>query len=199
MAAISGQITITSYPRPLYVQIGASFLLSCDYNSYSFHSWVHPTEGEVASSHGRLQLSNLADVHIATLQVYPATIEDEGVYVCQAVTENNIILNQTIITMVFEEVRIATESMLSYEARVCEMVVLNCTALYHDSIIWSRQTSRDLIPREINSIDGHITVLSETGQLVIREAKLSDNGTYFCAASNTVSNEEIIAYLNISK
>ena len=93
--------------------------------------------GEVASSHGWLQLSILADIHIATLQVYPVTIEDQRVYMCQAVTENNIILNQTISAMVFEEVWIATESMLSYEAWVCETVVLNCTALHHDLIIWS--------------------------------------------------------------
>ena len=103
--------------------------------------------------------------------------------------------------MVFEGVEIITESMLSYEAGLCETVVLNCTAFNHESITWSRLTAHesDQIPKEINSIDGRIIAVSETGlQLVIHEAKLSDNGTYFCVASNTVSNEEIIAYLNIT-
>ena len=91
-----------------------------------------------------------------------------------------------------------TESLLSYKARLCEPAVLNCTALYHDSITWRKQTSRGPIPGEIgNSSDGRITVLSETGQLVIHETKQSDNGTYFCAASNRHSNKEIIAYLSI--
>ena len=166
------------------------------YNSYTFHSWVHPTLGEVTSSRGHLQLTNIREVHIATLNVHSATIEDQGLYVCRATTDSNIILNQTISAMLFEGVEIATESMLTYEARLCETVVLNCTALHHDSIIWSRIHGQ--IPREIrNSNDRRISVLSESGQLVIRDAKQSDNGTYFCAASNRVSNEEIIAYLNV--
>lgn len=119
---------------------------------------------------------------------------------CRAVTEGNVILNQTITALLFEGVQIVTESLLSYKARLCEPAVLNCTALYHDSIIWRKQTSHDPTPSEIrNSSDGRITILSEIGQLVIHEAKQSDNGTYICTVSNRVSNKEIIAYLNISK
>ena len=192
-----GQITISSLPHPLLVRIGASFSLSCNYNSYTFHSWVHPALGEVTSSQGRIQLTNLGKVHLATLEVNSATTEDQGVYVCQAITgSNNNILNQTISALIFERVQITTESMLTYEARLCETVVLNCTALYHDSIIWSMK-AYDQTLTVPNSIDGRITVLSGTGQLVISEAKLSDNGTYGCAASNRVSSKEIIAYLNI--
>ena len=170
------------------------------YNSYTFHSWVHPTLGEVTSSRGHIQLTNIREVHIATLNVHSATFEDQGVYICRATNDsNNIILNQTISAMLFEGVEIVTESMLTYEARMCEIVVLNCTALHHDSIIW-RRLIHDQTLREIrNSNDGRISVSSESGQLVIRDAKQSDNGTYLCVASNRVSNEEIIAYLSIGK
>lgn len=116
---------------------------------------------------------------------------------CQAVTESNVILNQTIRAAIFEGVQIITESMLSYRARLCEPVVLNCTALHQESIIWSKLTLNQSPKVVTNSIDERVTVLSETGQLVIREAKLSDNGMYFCAASNLVSSEEITAYLTI--
>ena len=90
--------------------------------------------------------------------------------------------------------------MLSYQAKLCEPVALNCNALYYDSVIWRKGTSDDQqIPREVtNSSDGRITVLSN--QLVIHETKLSDNGTYFCIASNRASGndiEDIVAYLNI--
>ena len=137
-------------------------------------------------------------VHTATLDVQPATFEDQGVYVCRATTNSNIILNETISAVVFEGVQIITESMLTYEARLCETVVLNCTALHHDSIMWRFRLTHDQTPRVVNnSNDGRISVLSESGQLVIRNAKQSDNGTYFCSASNAVSNEEITAYLNI--
>ena len=199
MVAISGQITISSYPRPLRVQIGASFSLSCNYNSYTFHSWVHPTLGEVTSSRGQLELTNIRQVHIATLEVQSVTFEDQGVYTCRATNEsNNIILNQTISATAFEGVQVITESMLTYEARLCETVMLNCTALHHVSIIWRLKQTYDQTPREISSSnDGRISVLSESGQLVIHDAKQNDNGTYFCAASNTVSHEEIIAYLDI--
>ena len=196
MRLLSGQITISSYPRPLHVQIGASFSLSCYYNPYIFYSWIHPTLGEVTASYGRLQLTNLGEVHLATLDVNSATTEDQGVYACQAITQNHIILNQTIRALIFEGVQITTESMLTYEARLCETVVLNCTALYYESITWS-MNAHDQTLTVPNSIDGRITVLSGTGQLVISEAKLSDNGTYGCAASNRVSSQEIIAYLNI--
>ena len=196
---LSGQITVTSYPRPLYVRIGATFILSCDYNSssYNFHSWVHPTLGEVTSSQGHLLLANLRELHLATLKVNSANTEDQGVYVCRATTQNNIILNQTISALILDPVQITTESMLTYEARLCETVVLNCTALHHDSITWSRLT-HDQIPRVVtNSSDGRTSVLSDTGQLVISEVKLSDNGTYICVARNRLSNTEITAYLNI--
>ena len=136
-------------------------------------------------------------VQLATLNVQSVTFEDQGVYTCRAATDSNIILNQTISAMVFEGVQIITESMLTYEARLCETVVLNCTAVYHDSIIWYRLT-HDQTPRVVtNTSDGSISVSSENGQLMIRDAKKSDNGTYVCAASNTGSNEEITAYLNI--
>ena len=129
--------------------------------------------------------------------MHSATIKDQGLYICRAATHSNIILNQTISAMLFEGVQIITESMLTYEARLCETVVLNCTALHRDSIIWHRLT-HDQTPKVVtNSSDGRISISSKNYQLVIRDAKQSDNGTYICAVSNTVSNEEITAYLNI--
>ena len=184
----------------MFVQLGSAFTLSRNYNSYTFHSWVHPTEGEISNSHGRFQLNFVRDAHIATLLVQSATIEDQEVYECRALTANNILQNQSINALLFERVNIITASMLSYQAKLCEPVALNCTALYHDSVTWRKTTSDDQqIPREVtNSSDGRITVLSN--QLVIHETKPSDNGTYFCIASNRASGsdiEEIVAYLNI--
>jgi hypothetical protein len=103
--------------------------------------------------------------------------------------------------MVFEGVEIVTESMLTYEARLCETVVLNCTALHHDSITWIRLIYDQTASYSVvtNSSNGRISVSSQIGQLMIHDAKRSDNGTYFCTASNRVSNEEITAYLNIGK
>ena len=136
-------------------------------------------------------------VHVATLTVHSVTFEDQGVYICRAATDSNIILNQTISAMLFERVQIITESMLTYEARLCKTVVLNCTALHHDSIMWYMLTHSHTPRFVTNTSDGRISVSSDIGQLVIRDAKQSDNGTYVCAASNRVSNEESIAYLNI--
>ena len=121
---------------------------------------------------------------------------------CQAVTVNNTLRNQSISALLFERARIMTESMLSYRAKLCESVALNCTTLYHESVTWRKTISDDQqIPREVtNSSDGRITVLSN--QLVIHETKLSDNGTYLCIASNRASGsdvEEIVAYLNIGE
>ena len=197
-----GQIIISSYPHPLFVQLGTTFTLTCNYNSYTFHSWVHPTEGEISSSRGRFQLNIVRDWYIARLLVNSATIEDQGVYMCQAVTVNNTLRNQSISALLFERARIITESMLSYRAKLCESVALNCTTLYHESVTWRKTTSDDQqIPREVtNSSDGRITVLSN--QLVIHETDFSDNGTYFCIASNRASGsdvEEIVAYLNIGE
>ena len=155
-------------------------------------------ERSCTSSQGCLQFTNIREIYIATLEVNSATLEDQGVYVCRAITQNNIIVNQTISALILDPVQVMTESMLTYEARLCEIVVLNCTALYHESIIWSMK-AYDQTLTILNSIDGRITILSGTGQLVISEAKLSDNGTYGCAASNRVSSQEIVAYLHIGK
>ena len=105
---------------------------------------------------------------------------------CHAVTENNVVLNQIITALLFERVQIMTESLLSYKTRLCEPVVMNSTALHHDLITWRRQMSHYPTPREIrNSSDGRISIVSETGQLVIHEVKLSDNGTYTSVQSAT--------------
>ena len=101
-------------------------------------------------------------------------------------------LSETLSASVFEMVQISTQTMLSYQARLCEPVALNCTALHYDSITWRRLPEA----REItNSSDGRIIVLSD--QLIIHETNPSDNGTYTCTASNRVDYTYIIADLHI--
>ena len=88
----SGQITINSYPSPLYVALGTTFTLSCYYNPHTFHSWVHPTRGNISQSTGHLRLQVASSAHIATLIVDSATFDDQGEYACRVRTENNSLM-----------------------------------------------------------------------------------------------------------
>ena len=131
----------------------------------------------------------------SNLVVSSPTFDDQGEYVCRVRNGTNNLLTQTITALIFERVEITTQSMLSYEAKLCERVALRCDALHQESIRWTR-TIDGGFPREIaNSSDGRISVLSD--QLLISETKLSDNGTYTCIAWNSVSQAYIMANLNI--
>ena len=131
----------------------------------------------------------------SNMVVSSPTLDDQGEYVCRVRNGTNNLLTQTITALIFERVVISTQSMLSYEARLCERVALRCDALHQESIRWTR-TIDGGFPREIaNSSDGRISVLSN--QLLIRETKLNDNGTYTCIVWNRVSQVYIMANLNI--
>ena len=124
-----------------------------------------------------------------------ATFDDQGEYTCHAMTEDGSLLSQTITAFLYERVRITTESLLPYQTRLCEPVMLRCAALHHESVTWRKESSDGFLRDVTNSSDGRITVLPD--QLVIREAKLSDNGTYTCIANNRASNDYITAILHI--
>ena len=131
---------------------------------------------------------------VAQLIVFETTLDDEGEYTCRVMAENeSTVLTQSVNVSLFERVQITTPSMLTYQAALCEMVILNCRAVHHDTVVWRKVDGRTIT----NSSDGHFTVLHN--QLVIVEARLSDNGTYTCSAVNAVGSKSITANLLIGK
>ena len=176
--------------------MGNSLTLTCNYNPHdSFHSWVHPTQGSLSQSNGRLTITTAANSHQSSLTVVMVTFDDQGEYTCNVMTESSSLLSQTITAVLYERVQITTETLLSYQTRQCDPVMLRCSAMHHESVTWRKESSDGFLRDVTNSSDGRITVLPD--QLVIHEAKLSDNGTYTCIANNRVSNDYITAILHI--
>ena len=190
----AAQITISTYPRPLHVTVGTTFTLSCNYEGHTFVSWEHPTLQVVTQNTGRVAVSNLVQVSIATLEVNrAATSEDQGRYTCTARASNGQMVTQSVQATLYDAVEVTTQNNLvvsSVEGSTAT-VSLNCSAINHDHIAWRRVgISTELT----NTTDpGHLVVLSD--RLVINNVRFSDNGSYECTASNTVGFRSILSSL----
>ena len=190
----TAQITISTYPRPLHVTVGTTFTLSCNYEGHTFVSWEHPTLREVTQNTGRVAVSNLVQVSIATLEVNrAATSEDQGWYTCNARASNGQMVTQSVQATLYDAVEVTTQNNLvvsSLEGSTATVSLL-CSAINHDHIAWRRVgISTELT----NATDpGHLVVLSD--RLVINNVRFSDNGSYKCTASNTVGFRSILSSL----
>ena len=76
-----------------------------------------------------------------------------------------------------------------YNVTVGHSVTLPCEARHQNQIQW-QNSNRIAIS---SSSDGRVQV--QGTNLYFREVRLEDNGTYYCLASNEISNDEITAHL----
>ena len=76
-----------------------------------------------------------------------------------------------------------------YNVTVGHSVTLSCEARHQNQIQW-QNSNRIAIS---SSSDGRVQV--QGTNLYFREVRLEDNGTYYCLASNEISNDEITVHL----
>ena len=76
-----------------------------------------------------------------------------------------------------------------YNVTVGHSVTLSCEARHQNQIQW-QNSNRIAIS---SSSDGRVQV--QGTNLYFREVRLEDNGTYYCLASNEISNDEIMVHL----
>ena len=190
----TAQITISTYPRPLHVTVDTTFTLSCNYRGHTFVSWEHPTLGVVTQNTGRVAISNLVHVSIATLEVNrAATSADQGRYTCTARASSGQMVTQSVQATLYNAVEITTQNnqVFSLLEGSTATVSLPCFAINHDHIAWRRVgISTELT----NATDpGHLVIFPN--HLVINNVRFSDNGSYECTASNTVGFRSILSSL----
>lgn len=151
------------------------------------------SQGIIQQSTGRYNINfhHSMSASYSTLTVNSATREDQGEYTCTYIIDDYR-PEQTINATLIEVVQIITETELSYQVQLCEPISLNCTALHHDSIKWTKLPDSKEV---LNTSDGRVILLSD--QLLIQEARLGDNGTYMCSAENVAGSTSILAKLNI--
>jgi hypothetical protein len=147
-------------------------------------SWEHPTLDVVTQENGRVAVSNLREVNIASLEVNRATTSaDQGRYTCTARASNGQMVTQSVQATLYDAVQVTTQDnqvFTSLEGSTTT-VSLPCSAINHDYIAWRRVgISTELM----NTTDGHLVVLPD--RLVINNVRFSDNGSYECTASNVV-------------
>ena len=187
------QITISTYPRPLHVTVGTTFTLSCNYEDHTFVSWQHPSLDVISQSSGRVTVSVLNDVSIATMQVDNAAPDaDQGQYTCRARASNGVIVTESVQAMLYNAVQVTTQTNQVFSSLQGETatVSLPCSAINHDHIAWRRVG----ISTELrNTSDGHLVVYPD--RLEINNVRFSDNGTYECTASNRVGFQSILSSL----
>ena len=187
-------ITIKSHPSPLYFAVGTTFNISCSYTSqYNFDCWVVPSNMHLQQSTGGYKVKNEPDMsgYTNTLTVESATNQDPGEYACIFSREDERFIEKINATLI-EMVQITTETGLSYHVQMCEPVALNCTPLYHDSIMWIMLPDSKQVR---NTSDGRVILLPD--QLFIQEVVSEDNGTYTCLAKNRAGSVSITAELHI--
>jgi hypothetical protein len=173
--------------------VGTTFTLSCNYGGHTFVSWEHPTLEVVTQDRGRVAVSNLREVSIATLEVNrAATSTDQGRYTCTARASNGQTVIQSVQATLYDAVQVTTEDnqvFNSLEGSISS-VSLPCSAINHNHIAWRRVG----ISTELrNTSDGHLVVLPD--RLVINNVRFSDNGSYECTASNAVGFRSILSSL----
>ena len=192
---IIAQITISTYPRPLHVTVGTTFTLSCNYEGHTFMSWQHPSLDVVSQSTGRVSVSVLNDVSIATMQVdNAAPSADQGQYTCTAQASNGGTVRQSVQAMLYHAVQVTTQDNQVFSSLQGETstISLPCSAINHDHIAWRRVG----ISTELrNTSDRHLVVYPD--RLEINNVRFSDNGTYECTASNRVGHQSILSSLNV--
>ena len=189
----AAQITISTYPRPLHVTVGTTFTLSCNYEGYTFVSWEHPTLDVVTQTTGRVAVSDLREVSIATLEVNNAASNaDQGRYICTARASNGQTVTQSVQATLYDAVQVTTQDNQVFPSLEGETATVSmpCLAINHDHIAWRRVG----ISTELrNTSDGHLVILPD--RLVINNIRFSDNGTYECTASNRVGYQSILSSL----
>ena len=181
----TAQITISTYPRPLHVTVGTTFTLSCNYEGHTFVSWEHPTLEVVTQNTGRVAVSNLVQVSIATLEVdHTTTSTDQGRYTCTARASNGQMVTQSVQATLYDAVEVTTQNNLVFSSLEgsTDTVSLPYSAINHDRIAWRRVR----INTEVTNVTdpGRLVILPD--RLVINNIRFSDNGSYQCTASNTV-------------
>ena len=189
----AAQITISTYPRPLHVTVGTTFTLSCNYEGHTFVSWEHPSLGMVTHTSGRVAVSDLREVSIATLEVNnAATSTDQGRYICTAIASNGQTVTQSVQATLYYAVEVTTQDNQVFPSLEGDTATVSmpCSAINHDHIAWRRVG----ISTELrNTSDGHLVILPD--RLVINNVRFSDNGTYECTASNRVGYQSILSSL----
>jgi hypothetical protein len=175
------------------VTVGTTFTLSCNYGGHTFVSWEHPTLEVVTQDRGRVAVSNLREVSIATLEVNRATTSvDQGQYTCTARASNGQRVTQSVQATLYDAVEVTTEDNQVFHSLEgsTATVSLPCLAINHDNIAWRRVG----INTELrNTSDGHLIISPD--RLVINNVRFSDNGSYECTASNTVGFISILSSL----
>ena len=76
-----------------------------------------------------------------------------------------------------------------YNVTLGNSVTLSCEARHQNRVQW-QNANRNAIS---SSSDGRVQI--QGTNLYFREVRLEDNGTYYCLASNEVSNDEITTHL----
>ena len=76
-----------------------------------------------------------------------------------------------------------------YNVTVGNSATLSCEARHQNRVQW-QNSNRNAIS---SSSDGRVQI--QGTYLYFREVRLGDNGTYYCLASNEISNDEITSHL----
>ena len=141
--------------------------------------------GVVTQNTGRVAVSNLVQVSIATLEVDHATTStDQGRYTCTARASNGQMVTQSVQATLYDAVEVTTQNNLVFSSLEgsTDTVSLRYSAINHDRIAWRRVG----INTELTNVTdpGRLVILPD--RLVINNIRFSDNGSYQCTASNTV-------------
>ena len=181
-------IELSHLPDPLFFLSSDPIQLTCRYNpsQYTFRHWIHPSGTLISSTSERFTLRSQQRSTILTIA--RAVENDQGTYSCVFRNSQGGSVSQSIVGHFRQAVTIAAPPP-EYNVTVGNSATLSCDAQHQNRIQW-QNSNRNAIS---SSSDGRVQI--QGTNLFFREVRLGDNGTYYCLASNEVSNDEITSHL----
>ena len=175
-------------PDPLVFWSSEAIQLTCSYNPFqhTFQHWLHPSGTQITSSSGRFTVQSKPSSTILTVR--QTEENDGGTFSCVFQNSQGGSESQSVVGHFRQAVTIAAPPP-EYNVTVGNSVTLLCDTQHQNRVQW-QNSNRSAIS---NSSDGRVQI--QGTNLFFREAHLEDSGTYYCLASNEVTNNEITSHL----
>ena len=186
---------ITGSVDPAVVTARSNVQLSCTFSLdiYVFLHWVHPNPVvsviNVTTERFKLHIFD----NTVVLTMYAVRESDGGEYMCVFSNALGSLCAQIVQVHYLHPVSFLSLAGQSFSFFVDNSAQIECLAEHHQTIQWELANGAVII----GSGRVHSDQLPSGTSLIFDNMLLSDTGTYYCAAKNSLTSKRIVYYLQV--